>query len=192
MPEVDPQRRQRRRRLELTVKLLAAALVLAFAATLMDSVVDLPDPFAGAPALTVDLAAAAPGEVRLVDWGGRQVLVQRRDGATIDALAAANPALADSASAASMQPEPARNRYRSLRPEFFVALAHDTGPGCLVEWLPAGAADAPAPWHGGFRDRCAGSWYDAAGRVYRGQSAPRNLIVPPHHFRTATELVLGG
>ena len=40
------------------------------------------------------------------------------------------------------------------------------------------------------RDRCHGSKFDLAGRVYKGVPAPTNLEVPPHKFEGDT-LIIG-
>lgn len=176
--------------LRLAAKVLGSIALLAWAYVLVSSAFDAGGNKTGTEQLTIDLSKLPPGEVQQVKWSGRLVLVLHRSGAMIDALEQSNPALLDPNSSGSHQPKSANIRFRSLSPEYLVVLGHGTDLGCPVEWADAGARGAPQPWHGGFRDRCGGSWYDLAGRVYNGQAANRNLTVPPHHFSGETLLHL--
>lgn len=184
-----PSDASRRLVLRVATKALGALALLATAYVLFSSALDR-DGRPETERFTVDLAALAPGKVLQVDWNGRSVLVLRRTGAMIEALKAPASGLADPNSSESRQPAETQNRFRSLRPEYLVILGHGTDLGCPVEWAGPETAEAPKPWHGGFRDRCRGSWYDLAGRVYADQPATRNLPVPEHHFSGATVLHL--
>lgn len=148
------------------------------------------------PALRVNVADVRVGETIVEMWEGRPVLVQRRTPETIRALRegpSATPALRDPESERSEQPDSVDAALRSNEPEWFVALGLGTDQGCPVRALPADPDEdfAGAPWAGGFADECRGSRYDAAGRVFAGQYADRNLIVPTHSLRGDT-LVIGG
>lgn len=171
----------RRLVLRVATKVLGAIALLAFVYVLLSSALR-GNSQPASEQFTVDLANLAPGKVLSLQWNGRAVLVLHRDEAMIEALGASASGLADPDSERSGQPEEARNRFRSLRPEYLVVIGHGTDLGCPVQWAGPEAAGAPEPWHGGFRDRCRGSWYDLAGRVYADQPATDNLPVPEHHF----------
>ena len=148
------------------------------------------------PALRVNVADVRVGETIVEMWEGRPVLVQRRTPEAIAALRAGpppSPALRDAASEDSIQPDAIDPALRSHEPEWFVALGLGTDQGCPISALPADPGEdfAGAPWAGGFVDACRGSRYDGAGRVFDGQYADRNLVVPAHFLRGDT-LVIGG
>ena len=102
----------------------------------------------------------------------------------LEELAGLNARLRDPHSkVASQQPAYATNLYRSVRPEYLVALALCTHLGCVPTYRPQIApADLGADWRGGYFCPCHGSRFDLAGRVYKSVPAPLNLEVPPHRF----------
>ena len=145
------------------------------------------------PGLRVAVGDLRPGETRTLTWDGRAVLVHRRTPEQVARLErdAHRGALRDPESARSEQPDTMRGPLRSGSPEWFVAIGLGTDYGCPVRFLEAGGEPfAGAPWEGGFVDGCRGSRYDASGRVYAGQYADRNLVVPPHAILGDT-LLLG-
>src|SRR5690606_7461299 len=101
--------------------------------------------------------------------------------------------LADPLSAASLQPDYAANRHRSINEEYLVVIGICTHLGCSPsEKLQAGPASGlGADWPGGFLCPCHGSIFDLAGRVFRHQPAPTNLEIPPHAWLSATTLLIG-
>lgn len=159
---------------------MALAAVVMFAIALFGSLPSGPPDAAPEPTHRLYVGDLAPGEVRIDDWNGRRVILLRRTPAMIAALTGLEDALRDPDSNASRQPPAALNPGRSLRPDLFVGLAYGTGMGCPLEFVPAEVPMRGIPWAGGFRDRCDGSLFDTAGRVYRGQPARTNLVVPPH------------
>jgi ubiquinol-cytochrome c reductase iron-sulfur subunit len=181
---------RRRFLLRSLAKLMATAGLLlvgiAFVSTLFSTAREAPDP------TEINLRGLAPGELLLADWNGRQVLVLHRTLEMITALEAENGALLDPESRRSRQPPAAKNPLRSVHPGYFVAIAHGTDLGCEVALVPPGDPALEPGSAGGFRDRCRGSRYDLAGRVYRGQEAPRNLDIPPHRFLDEARLLIGG
>lgn len=146
---------------------------------------------AGAP-VEVDIAKLAPGQMITIEWRGKPVYVLRRTQAHLEALQALGDELRDPDSEAPQQPPYARNPYRSLKPEIFVAIGICTHLGCAPTYRPeVGPADLGADWPGGFFCPCHGSRFDLAGRVYKGVPAPTNLEVPPYRFLSETTLLIG-
>ncbi|MCK5639642.1 MAG: hypothetical protein KAJ19_02550 [Gammaproteobacteria bacterium] len=133
--------------------------------------------------LELPLENLIPGEMHTLDWNGRQVFVFRRDTSMIKALQQPNTGLFDAHSRHSRQPQATRNQTRSIQADYFIALDYGTDLSCPLTYIPAEARTTVSPWWGGFRDRCRGSWYDLAGRVYKGQQAKRNLEVPVYSIK---------
>ncbi|MGC8731622.1 MAG: ubiquinol-cytochrome c reductase iron-sulfur subunit [Halothiobacillaceae bacterium] len=146
---------------------------------------------AGAP-VEVDVGKLAPGQMITVEWRGKPVYILRRTEANLASLKALEGNLRDPASEVPQQPGYARNEYRSLKPEIFVAMGICTHLGCAPTYRPEIApADLGPQWKGGFFCPCHGSRFDLAGRVYKGVPAPTNLEVPPYTFLSDTTLLIG-
>jgi ubiquinol-cytochrome c reductase iron-sulfur subunit len=124
--------------------------------------------------LDVDVDGMDAGDVKVVRWLGRNVLVVRRDRTEVDQLIVSD-ALNDPASTLSHQPEFATNTFRSRKPEHLLVYSNCTHLGCEVEFT-AGARLA------GFRCPCHRSEYDIAGRVEKGAAAKLNLEVPDYEY----------
>ncbi|MEO7852689.1 MAG: ubiquinol-cytochrome c reductase iron-sulfur subunit [Rubrivivax sp.] len=145
----------------------------------------------GAP-VEVDLDGIKASQLKTVDWRGQPVFVLRRSPAMIEALNRHDDWLADPSSRRSDQPAYATNANRSVRPEIAVMVGVCTHLGCIPTFRPApGTADIDASWPGGFYCPCHGSKFDLAGRVFKNVPAPSNLTVPPHHFTSASRLLVG-
>ncbi len=146
---------------------------------------------AGAP-VEVDIAAIAPGELRVFEWRGKPVWVIRRTPQMLESLKSVVAKLTDPASQDSLQPEYATNEHRSLKPDVMVMEGVCTHLGCSPQMKPADAkAEMGGDWAGGFYCACHGSKFDLAGRVYRGAPAPTNLTVPPYTFLSESTLLIG-
>ena len=144
------------------------------------------------PTKVVDIGGMRAGEVRIVLWEGRPVMIYHRTDGQVQALKAADPRLHDAASTHSRQPAWAKNEQRSSVPEYFISIGVGTDFSCPIDLLPA--SEQPfmgQPWSGGFVDECRGARYDFAGRVYSGQYADQNLIVPAYRINGKV-LILGG
>lgn len=145
----------------------------------------------------VDLSPLPPGQVLTVDWLGKPVLIARRTPAMIARLDAQTPAersaLADPDSEQSKQPSYARNAWRSLKAEFFVAIALCPHLGCTPtpRLLPGTAEGMPDQWSGGFLCPCHTSTFDLAGRAHKDREAKQNLGVPPYRFLGEQTIRLG-
>ena len=146
---------------------------------------------AGAP-VEVDISQLEPGQKMIVEWRGKPVWIVRRTPDMLKSVQTDDPRVADPKSARSVQPEYAKNEYRSLKPEYLVLVGICTHLGCSpVDRLQAQPQPFEAEWHGGFYCPCHGSLFDLAGRVYKNKPAPDNLTVPPYTFLTDTKLLIG-
>ncbi|MCK9258328.1 MAG: ubiquinol-cytochrome c reductase iron-sulfur subunit [Azoarcus sp.] len=147
---------------------------------------------AGAP-VEVDVGKLAPGEMMTVEWRGKPVWVLRRTPEMLASLAKSEPALSDPASEKEQQPEYAKNEYRSIKPEFLVAVGICTHLGCSPseKFKPGAESGMGDDWPGGFLCPCHGSRFDLAGRVYKSMPAPTNLEIPPYKYIADTTIVVG-
>lgn len=150
---------------------------------------------AGAP-VEVDIAGMAPGEMKTVEWRGKPVWVVRRSKDQVDELSQLDSQLADPNSERTpdaLTPEYARNTYRSIKPEYLVAVGICSHLGCspTARFQPGPQPSLPDDWQGGFLCPCHGSTFDLAGRVYANKPAPDNLEVPPHMYLSDTKILIG-
>ena len=146
---------------------------------------------AGAP-VEVDISKMETGQLVRAAWRGKPVWILNRTPEVLSTLATLDSKLADPQSAGSVQPESSKNPLRSIKPEIFVAVGLCTHLGCSPTFRPEIAPhDLGEDWKGGFFCPCHGSWFDLAGRVYRGVPAPTNLEVPPYRYITDTLIIIG-
>jgi ubiquinol-cytochrome c reductase iron-sulfur subunit len=144
---------------------------------------------AGAP-VQVDISKLAEGEQLTVEWRGKPVWIVRRSSQMIGELPKLDKDLRDPKSLVDQQPVYAKNEYRSIKAEYFVAVGICTHLGCVPTYKPQpGSVDAT--WAGGFFCPCHGSKFDMAGRVYKGVPAPTNLVVPPYKYVSDTLILVG-
>jgi ubiquinol-cytochrome c reductase iron-sulfur subunit len=146
---------------------------------------------AGAP-VEVDISKLEPGQKINVEWRGKVVWVISRTPVMLKDLPKLDRQLADPTSNYSEQPADAKNEYRSIKPEIFVAVGLCTHLGCSPTYRPEIApADLGPDWLGGFFCPCHQSKFDLAARVYKGVPAPTNLTIPPYKFLTDTKILVG-
>jgi ubiquinol-cytochrome c reductase iron-sulfur subunit len=147
---------------------------------------------AGAPVET-DISKLAPGDMMTVEWRGKPVWIIRRTKGMLDELPKLDDKLVDPKSEKPMQPEYCKNEYRSIKPEYMIAVGICTHLGCSpTEKFKTGAESGiAADWPGGFLCPCHGSTFDLAGRVYKNKPAPDNLEVPPHRYLSDARIVIG-
>ena len=151
---------------------------------------------AGAP-VEADIYGMAFGELRTFEWRGKPVWVVRRSQEMIDELKKNDSQLADPQSKRNLSdltPMPAvRNEWRSLKPEYLVAVGVCTHLGCSpsARFAAGPQASLPDDWPGGFLCPCHGSTFDLAGRVYKNKPAPDNLPVPPYSFISDSRILIG-
>ena len=121
----------------------------------------------------VDLGAVAEGQIITIKWQGKPVFVRHRTAKEIaDARAAPLNSLKD----------PATDESRAQKPEWLVVVGICTHLGCV----PLGHQ---GPYEGWFCP-CHGSIYDTSGRIRSGP-APKNLLVPPYKYVSATKVQIG-
>ncbi len=149
---------------------------------------------AGAP-VEADISKLEPGQLIRVKWRGQPVWILRRTDemlAGLKELSAAGILRDPNSEVADQQPPYAQNEFRSIKPEFLVAIGICTHLGCSPTYRPEVApADLGPEWKGGFFCPCHGSRFDLAGRVYRGVPAQLNLKIPPHRYVSDTVVLVG-
>lgn len=151
---------------------------------------------AAGAAVEVDISGLKPGEKITVEWRGKPVWIVKRTPEQLAELPKLDAQLADPKSArnpAELTPEYARNEWRSIKPEVFVAVGICSHLGCSpTEKFASGPQPSlPDDWKGGFLCPCHGSTFDMAGRVFKNKPAPDNLEVPPHMYLSETKLLIG-
>ena len=151
---------------------------------------------AGAP-VEADISGMAVGELRTFEWRGKPVWVIRRSPEMVADLKKHDGELADPESKrnpSEYTPMPqTRNEYRSLKPEYLVAVGVCTHLGCspTARFTPGPQASLPDDWPGGFLCPCHGSTFDLAGRVFKNKPAPDNLPIPPYAFISDGKILIG-
>lgn len=146
---------------------------------------------AGGP-VEVDISKLEPGQRINVEWRGKVVWVINRTPVMLKDLPKLESQLADPNSNYSEQPADAKNEYRSIKPEIFVAVGICTHLGCSPTYRPEVAPGDLGPgWLGGFFCPCHQSKFDLAARVYKGVPAPTNLTIPPYKFLSDTKILIG-
>ena len=146
---------------------------------------------AGAP-VEVDISKLEPGMLLMVEWRGKVVWVLNRTPEMLESLVTVEGNLADPNSDKNQQPEYAKNRTRSIKPEILVTEGVCTHLGCSpVFRKDIAPADLGPDWQGGFFCPCHGSKFDLAGRVFKSVPAPTNMVVPPHTYLSDSRLLIG-
>ncbi len=167
----------------------AGAAVVPFVGSMMPSARALS---AGAP-VEVDISKLEPGRRVVVEWRKKPVWVLYRTKQNLEDLAKMEPRLADVESNSSRQPSYAKNKHRSIKPEYLVVIGICTHLGCSPQYRPeVGDLSFEANWLGGFFCPCHGSKFDLAGRVFKGVPAPVNLVIPPYSYTNGDKVVVIG
>jgi len=143
-------------------------------------------------AIKVDLSNLEAGSIIKVIYRGTPYYVVHRSEQMIDRLRSSENDLRDPDSDLSVQPNFAKNEFRSMKPKYLVVEGVCTHLGCApIEKFSIAPSDMGPDWNGGFYCPCHGSKFDLSGRVYSGVPAPSNLRVPPHRFENDSILVVG-
>ncbi len=149
---------------------------------------------AGAP-VEVDVSSIPLGGLKTVEWRGKPVWIVRRTPEMLQSLEGLDSKLADPDSNRKTYPTPnyAKNKHRSIKPEFLVAVGICSHLGCspVSKFEKGSKSNLGDNWPGGFLCPCHGSTFDIAGRVYANKPAPDNLEVPRHMYLAENRLVIG-
>jgi ubiquinol-cytochrome c reductase iron-sulfur subunit len=145
---------------------------------------------AGAP-VEVNVGKIGLGQMIRAEWRGKPVYVVRRTAESVEKLAKHDDQLRDPNSETAQQPAYATNKYRSIKPEFLVALGVCTHLGCAPTYRNGDFEEQVAGVENGFFCPCHGSKFDIAGRVFQGVPAPLNLVIPEHSFKDDNTLLIG-
>ncbi len=146
--------------------------------------------------LQVDVSGLAPGDLKYFSSPSKhRIMVLRRTKEDLENLRSLSDHLKDPMSERSRQPAEAKNPFRSVNPEYFVAYTHAERLPYWVEYMPGDLAfmgySSNRPWFGGFVNRAEGEIYDKAGRVYAGSSIEeKNLAVPEYRFISRSTLLV--
>lgn len=191
MNDKDPQLEQRRILLAATAGMGGIGLVATAVPFIESMSLSEAAKAAGAP-VEAELGRIRPGQMTVVEWRGRPVWILHRTEDMLRHLAGNDKQLADPLSAQPQQPPYAQNSFRSIKPEYFLAIGICTHLGCVPVLRPETAPPDLGPdWPGGFYCPCHGSRFDLAGRVFKNVPAPRNLEIPPHAYLGETRLLIG-
>lgn len=144
----------------------------------------------GAP-IEINLGKLQIGQMVRVIWRGKPIWIVRRSPEQLAELATVETQLRDPTSLQSTQPIYAQNRYRSIHPEFFIAVGLCTHLGCTPSYRPQHFNEQVQGVEAGFFCPCHGSTFDMAGRVFKDVPAPLNLEIPRHYFIDDHRLVIG-
>jgi ubiquinol-cytochrome c reductase iron-sulfur subunit len=146
---------------------------------------------AGAP-VEADISKLAPGEMQIVEWRGKPVWIVNRTKEMLDGIKKSDSQVSDPKSEVPLQPEYAKNEFRSIKPEIAVLEGVCSHLGCSPQYKSVEAkGEMGMEWNGGFFCPCHGSKFDFAGRVFAGSPAPVNLKVPPYKFVGDGKVIIG-
>ena len=146
---------------------------------------------AGAP-VEADISKLAPGEMQIVEWRGKPVWIVNRTKEMLEGIKKSDNKVSDPKSEVPLQPEYAKNEYRSIKPEIAVIEGVCSHLGCSPQFKSVEAkGEMGMEWNGGFFCPCHGSKFDFAGRVFAGSPAPVNLKVPPYKFVGDNKVIIG-
>ena len=144
----------------------------------------------------VDITNLPVGQLLTIDWLGKPVWIIHRSAEMIAQLNPSNTdnnSLTDPNSDNSKQPTYARNEFRSLKPNFFVAFSLCTHFGCTLSprFKIGNKEGMPKNWTGGFLCPCHTSTFDFAGRAHKNREAKENLSIPPYRFLSEQMIRIG-
>lgn len=134
--------------------------------------------------IDMNVSRLEDGQLMTVAVDNKPVWILKRSSDLIRLLEQDNPRLLDPLSEFSQQPKLARNKLRSIRPEYFVVYGICTHLGCVPSYLPHGRENEEpnqdsAPQ---FLCPCHGGVFDLAGRVYKDTPPPVNMVIPNYEY----------
>ena len=185
---------KRRRLLLIATSAAGAAVTVGVAAPFVASWFPSARALAAGAPTEVDISKVEAGQQITVEWRGKPVWVLKRTPEMLEQLTKHDAVLADPESRDAEQPEYVKGPTRSIKPEVLVAVGVCTHLGCsptLKKEIGA-ASDMGADWPGGYYCPCHNSRFDLAARVFKGSPAPKNLVIPPHHYASNDTVVVIG
>ena len=148
-----------------------------------------------------DVSTVEEGQLVVIQWQGKPVFVTSRTSELLaqldghdDMLKDPNSEAIEDVSAEWMTDE--NRKYRSIKPEYFIAVASCTHLGCIPLYKPSAGRkewgdSVPENWPGGWHCPCHGSLYDLSARVVKGSPAPHNLHLMPYKYLSDTKVLIG-
>ena len=188
--KLDSVDEQRRRFLLTTTGILGGVGAICALTPFVSSLLPSAKALASGAPVEVDLSKLMPGQQAIVEWQGKPVWIIRRTQDMLKHLDEDRALLRDPDSLVMQQPNYAKNKFRSINPEYLVLVGICTHLGCSPKYKPTIKELGP-DWPGGFYCPCHGSTFDLAGRVFKGVPAPINLEVPPYRFLNAHTIIIG-
>ncbi len=188
--KLDSVDEQRRRFLLTTTGILGGVGAICALTPFVSSLLPSAKALASGAPVEVDLSKLMPGQQATVEWQGKPVWIIRRTQDMLKHLDEDRALLRDPDSLVTQQPNYAKNKFRSINPEYLVLVGICTHLGCSPKYKPTIKELGP-DWPGGFYCPCHGSTFDLAGRVFKGVPAPINLEVPPYRFLNAHTIIIG-
>ena len=141
-------------------------------------------------ARVVDISAMRDGEVKIVRWKGKNVLIVKRNPETISKRPSQLKSLIDPFSINSLQPEFAQGHGRSSRENYLLVYSYCTLLSCELKRLEVIGEEGSI--FEGFFCPCDGSRYDTSGRVIKGSAAQYNLSIPNYEHISENRIRLTG
>ncbi|MDW6001757.1 ubiquinol-cytochrome c reductase iron-sulfur subunit [Vibrio mangrovi] len=139
----------------------------------------------------VDISKLEEGQMMRVAWRGKPVWIIRRSPSVVAELSSHHTRLKDPDSIQAQQPDYVRNVYRSLKPEYFIAVGVCTHLGCSPNYRQDALGTQKSDRNTGFLCPCHRAVYDMAGRVLIGGPAPYNLVIPRHMYLNEHKILIG-
>jgi len=147
---------------------------------------------AGAP-VKVDISGLKEGEKIDLIWRKKPIWIVKRSKDMLESIDTNDAKHKDPLSEnLEQQPDFAKNKYRSLKPEILVLEGVCTHLGCNPAYKPDTTdTSLGKDFKGGFLCACHGSKFDFAGKVSNGSPAGANLKVPPYRFENENTIIVG-
>ena len=137
---------------------------------------------AGAP-VKVDISDLQDGDKIDLIWRKKPIWVVKRTKVMLESINTNEKKHKDPLSDnTEQQPDFAKNKFRSLKPEILVLEGVCTHLGCNPAYNPD---------QNNFFCACHGSKFDLAGKVSNGSPAGANLKVPPYRFEDDNTIIVG-
>ena len=146
---------------------------------------------AGGP-VEANFSKLEKGQKLDVSWRGQPIFIVKRNVKQLSTLHGLKDRLKDPDSEKSIQPEFAKNLYRSQKVDLLVMVGICTHLGCSPKFYPEIVPQVfDKKWQGGFYCPCHNSKFDISGRVFSGSPAGTNLVIPPYVFIDENNLIIG-